>query len=1433
MPYTYVTEINTPRTAQAIPAGALGCWVDTLGAGAGGGRGYAAGASARGGGGGGGGGARCRWVWIPASAFGGATTYSTVIGAAGAEQADGGDTVFTLGSIEIRAGGGKKGGNGTSTAVGAGGAGGTATITGVTGTGYSGGAGGAGGNYVTNSNATGAAGSNGSNGSGAGGGGGGGLDAGGNSASWTTSFGGKGGDSDGAGGAQTNATTVTNAGQSVLNGKAGGGGSGGALSSGYTANPGGKGGAYGAGGGGSSATNGTQKAGGAGAAGWALVVWQMPVESGDIPHEYIALGDANPNTPWGLNWTHISDGGADAVVIIGVNLSIDTTTGLTKNNTTPTVTYDGTPALLLTGSDVGDNSSGAAYLYAVWNPSAGAKTVAVSWSTSGSPTAAAGSSVSYTGAAGVRNAWQKPNAAATNPTITVASATTRRLVHYGVNHAAFGGSYSQNQLFQATVDSRSAVLGDAAGGASVTFSYTATSSVYTHLVIELSPVTETGQVWLRSQSRGNAVTGSSTTLAASDTIQLDTTDTKTLAFVLVSMSLSSSTSVTCAVTFGGVAMTQLGSIEFNAGAGSALACYYLWNPPTGSNAIAMTVGGVATKYKVSVVAMVYQNVGDGARTPGQNSGIYSDITVTPAPGPGDRVVGAVVNSSAFSPSSYDEVYRDFASVSGLGDAMLVHETFGTGSTFTMSASGAAGSPVAFALILTATALLYGTAGMAAKPALAALGATHGQNGSIAAAIGRALFSGTATEEQSGAVSVVLQALRMAAGGAHTQAGAATAAARPALMAAAGTHAQSGTAGPVLQRAVIASAGSHAQSGTATTTAQKATAAATGAHTQAGTLSVAALPAVMSSAGGQGTVALIGATLQRTAAAAAGIQTQAGTLAAATKTALAALSAATGESSITATLGSALRAVTAAFSGPPPTLGTVSARTRIPAFTGAGGQALLGALAGRLRQLLGGFTATKSEVIDRVGATTALSTTIAIPTHAAGDLILMFAYRAAGAWPYPALPSGWTEILSGASGSNSQRVAYRIASGPGTTSGTWTGADGLICHVYRTPGRWKRPTAVDDGPPTAAATLQYPDHPARPGGTWFVRFGGDQTATDMLAETPAGWTPVTGNTNLVRSMDTNALVTGSADDVGDDTQHVNAAASWRTVTVSVAAAVADAPGTPARMVWDTIPAGASVATLSGETFNLTNDMPAELDGIFAQAPYTITQLKYPASRAVTSIATGVTMLDAWVRATPGPKIVLAHDQGATVATRWMLQYGADPTAPPANQLTFILTGNPNSSARGWAAATNHTDIDGTTAQFTPTTTPWPILDVHIRYDGYCDWPADDTNELAIRNANLGKASRHNRYHDVDVYDPTHTAWTVGNTTHVLTAPDNLGLPYLDRRAAPACLTTAAINAAETAYQRPGSDPTIPVVQPANPFERHLMETAGLGAYITTP
>lgn len=438
----------------------------------------------------------------------------------------------------------------------------------------------------------------------------------------------------------------------------------------------------------------------------------------------------------------------------------------------------------------------------------------------------------------------------------------------------------------------------------------------------------------------------------------------------------------------------------------------------------------------------------------------------------------------------------------------------------------------------------------------------------------------------------------------------------------------------------------------------------------------------------------------------------------------------------------------------------------------------------------------------VTAAAALGNTVVLPAHSAGDMILLFAYRT-GTWaPAPKLASGWSDLIHGGTGFNCERVGYKIAESGSEACGVWADADAVLALVYHTDGRWKPPRISQRGNAFGSDTILFPDLAARLGASKLVRIAGHRTATNMLTNLPDGWTAAGGLATRVRAMDADA-VDLSAHAIGADAQAVNAAASYRSVTISLADAEVPDIDAPLRQVWDKIPAAATVLTLTGLNFNLYNDQPLKFRGLFAQSPYVMKKINYPASLFPNSIPNGIKALDAALLSTAGSIIVLAQSQGAQVCSEWMDKYAGDATREAlASRLVFLLTGNPLRST-GNGGAIGEIQVNGEIGEPTRTDTPWPIVDFARRWDGWADQPDDTENAIAMKNAKLGKSSRHMGYNDVDLYDDTHTVWTVDNTTYVLTReelPPLLDRVELTEDEAPKIIATTR-QMVEAAYVRP--------------------------------
>lgn len=191
-------------------------------------------------------------------------------------------------------------------------------------------------------------------------------------------------------------------------------------------------------------------------------------------------------------------------------------------------------------------------------------------------------------------------------------------------------------------------------------------------------------------------------------------------------------------------------------------------------------------------------------------------------------------------------------------------------------------------------------------------------------------------------------------------------------------------------------------------------------------------------------------------------------------------------------------------------------------------------------------------ISYVSGNSSTGNTTTMSAHAAGDLLIAFAFRD-GNTTSPTVPAGWTTI-GAPIGSNvcSWLPAFKIAANSSETTGTWTNATGVSVAVYRksATGVWLNPyvnwrtgtgNLLDY---TIGTTFGVPDAISqRNTDRWYLRCAGHRTATDLITNTPAGWTFRTGTATESRIMDTNGSLISLPDSIGGNTQSVNASSGW--------------------------------------------------------------------------------------------------------------------------------------------------------------------------------------------------------------------------------------------------------------------------------------------------
>lgn len=191
-------------------------------------------------------------------------------------------------------------------------------------------------------------------------------------------------------------------------------------------------------------------------------------------------------------------------------------------------------------------------------------------------------------------------------------------------------------------------------------------------------------------SEGTAVTFNS--------FNITTSDANTVAIVGVVISVSSnSTSTTCAVTYGGTAMTRLNlTLAGSSSNRSAVGLYYLFNPGAGVKSIVVTPGGASTKSQVQAQMVGFSGVGPSGVGAAQTA---AATTHTPTSNANGYVVRVLSGGSPLTSPNQTQDYLAGTSVGGAGDYMCMQSAAGTGSTVSFTCSGSPTVPQSVAVAL--------------------------------------------------------------------------------------------------------------------------------------------------------------------------------------------------------------------------------------------------------------------------------------------------------------------------------------------------------------------------------------------------------------------------------------------------------------------------------------------------------------------------------------------------------------------------------------------------------------------------------------------------------------------------------------------------------------------------------------------------------------
>jgi hypothetical protein len=201
------------------------------------------------------------------------------------------------------------------------------------------------------------------------------------------------------------------------------------------------------------------------------------------------------------------------------------------------------------------------------------------------------------------------------------------------------------------------------------------------------------------------------------------------------------------------------------------------------------------------------------------------------------------------------------------------------------------------------------------------------------------------------------------------------------------------------------------------------------------------------------------------------------------------------------------------------------------------------------------------MITRVSSSIAEGTSMTIPTHNPGDLIICFAFRD-GSTTNPTIgtgsPTTWTSITNTTDGTScSVSMAWKRAATSAETTGTWTNASGLIIVVYR--GILSSGTPIGTFAP-GAGTTNTVNYAARNltksnviGDAWFMAFAAHRAINTTLESPPAGMSFVQGLVGTYSEyalFDTNAPASGNWPST--NVTITGTASGWQTEVIEIKA-----------------------------------------------------------------------------------------------------------------------------------------------------------------------------------------------------------------------------------------------------------------------------------------
>jgi hypothetical protein len=165
-------------------------------------------------------------------------------------------------------------------------------------------------------------------------------------------------------------------------------------------------------------------------------------------------------------------------------------------------------------------------------------------------------------------------------------------------------------------------------------------------------------------------------------------------------------------------------------------------------------------------------------------------------------------------------------------------------------------------------------------------------------------------------------------------------------------------------------------------------------------------------------------------------------------------------------------------------------------------------------------------ISFIGSATAVGDSVTLPSHQAGDLIVVFAVSNNNLVTEPVD----YEVVGNGGPSMNAAMGYKIAANGSEVSGTWTNSQVIIAAIYRSSDKVLTAGTTVRAGSASSSSISYGSLPGDQFlNSWVIACGAAENSTATVGTAPSGMTNRTtvtdGTSNLAAGLhDTNATVT---------------------------------------------------------------------------------------------------------------------------------------------------------------------------------------------------------------------------------------------------------------------------------------------------------------------